>query len=191
MSSIKSGTKERIVEASVKLFAQQGFSATTTREIAHLADVNECTVFRYFPTKYDLFWTAVRSRLEHLSLGKELDIALAKDEDPKKVVPRIVAFLVQTVTYHPELIRLIRFSLLEQQLAAIGRVKIGRRQMAAVGRRHERRTPGAGIVAAPSRSTLMTSAPRSARICPAQGPAKMRASSSTRSPASGPGWGLG
>ncbi len=115
MSPVKSGTKERIVEASVKLFAQQGFSATTTREIARLADVNECTVFRYFPTKHELFWTAVRSRLERLCLGKELDIALAKDEDPKKVVPRIVAFLVQTVTYHPELMRLIRFSLLEQQ----------------------------------------------------------------------------
>jgi len=115
MSPLKSGTKERIVEASVKLFAQQGFSATTTREIARLADVNECTVFRYFPTKHELFWTAVRSRLERLRLGKELDLALAKDEDPKAVVPLIVAFLIQTVTYQPELIRLIRFSLLEQQ----------------------------------------------------------------------------
>src|SRR5439155_747362 len=38
----------------------------------------------------------------------------------------------------------------------------------------------------PLRSTLMTSAPRSARICPAQGPARIRASSSTRSPAKGP-----
>src|SRR5204863_2502079 len=39
----------------------------------------------------------------------------------------------------------------------------------------------------PLRSTLITSAPRSARIWPAQGPARMRASSSTRKPASGPG----
>src|SRR5262249_38486449 len=33
----------------------------------------------------------------------------------------------------------------------------------------------------------MTSAPRSARICPAQGPARMRASSRTRNPVNGPG----
>src|ERR1044071_6547328 len=39
---------------------------------------------------------------------------------------------------------------------------------------------------APGRSTLITSAPRSARVWPAQGPARMRASSSTRTPASGP-----
>src|SRR2546423_2350626 len=40
---------------------------------------------------------------------------------------------------------------------------------------------------APVRSILITSAPRSARICPAHGPARMRASSRTRIPASGPG----
>ena len=39
---------------------------------------------------------------------------------------------------------------------------------------------------APGRSTLITSAPRSASVWPAQGPARMRASSSTRTPASGP-----
>src|SRR6266576_215894 len=39
------------------------------------------------------------------------------------------------------------------------------------------------------RSTLMTSAPRSASTCPAQGPARMRASSKTRTPANGPGMG--
>ena len=37
------------------------------------------------------------------------------------------------------------------------------------------------------RSTLITSAPRSASIWPAHGPARMRASSSTRTPANGPG----
>src|SRR5262245_60517457 len=37
----------------------------------------------------------------------------------------------------------------------------------------------------PLRSTLMTSAPRSASTCPAQGPARMRANSRTRRPARG------
>src|ERR1044072_1955527 len=37
------------------------------------------------------------------------------------------------------------------------------------------------------RSTLITSAPRSASTWPAHGPARMRASSSTRTPANGPG----
>ena len=36
------------------------------------------------------------------------------------------------------------------------------------------------------RSTLITSAPRSASTCPAHGPARMRANSSTRTPANGP-----
>src|SRR5262249_6609338 len=37
----------------------------------------------------------------------------------------------------------------------------------------------------PARSTLITSAPRSASTCPAQGPARMRASSRTRKPVNG------
>src|SRR5262249_9555409 len=38
---------------------------------------------------------------------------------------------------------------------------------------------------APLRSTLITSAPRSASTCPAQGPARIRASSRTRRPSNG------
>src|SRR5215471_8401303 len=37
----------------------------------------------------------------------------------------------------------------------------------------------------PARSTLITSAPRSASTCPAQGPARIRASSRTRKPVNG------
>src|ERR1700679_1756961 len=43
---------------------------------------------------------------------------------------------------------------------------------------------------APGRSTLMTSAPRSASVWPAQGPARMRASSRTFRPSSGFKWSL-
>jgi len=55
--------------------------------------------------------------------------------------------------------------------------------MTAVDRFDERRPPARVSSPAPLRSTLTTSAPRSARIWAAQGPARMRAISSTRSPA--------
>jgi AcrR family transcriptional regulator len=111
-------TEERIVEAALRLFAQQGFSGTSTREIARLANVNETSLFRYFPRKQDLFWAAVQSRLDRLHLSKELQAGLAQQGTPEVVIPLIVEFLVQTAVFEPELIRLFYVSLLELSPAA-------------------------------------------------------------------------
>lgn len=45
------GTADRIVSAASELFAERGYTATTTREIARRAGVNEVTVFRRFENK--------------------------------------------------------------------------------------------------------------------------------------------
>jgi AcrR family transcriptional regulator len=47
-------TRLRILAATRELFAQKGSRGTTTREIAHRADVNEATLFRHFGTKQQL-----------------------------------------------------------------------------------------------------------------------------------------
>lgn len=46
---------ERIREAARQLFAERGYAATTTREIARLADVSETLLFRYYGEKATLF----------------------------------------------------------------------------------------------------------------------------------------
>src|SRR5262249_14151934 len=69
----------------------------------------------------------------------------------------------------------------DRALAAVARMIIRAGQFAAVLGRHERRPHPRVSSPAPARSTLITSAPSSARIWPAHGPARMRASSSTRS----------
>ncbi len=127
MSPRNSGNlEERIIDAAVRLFAQQGFSGTSTREIARLADVNEASLFRYFPHKQDLFWAAVESRLGRLHLRKELQVALTQGADPESVLPLIVEFLVKTSTFEPELIRLLYFGWLELGPAA---ERVCRRQL--------------------------------------------------------------
>lgn len=113
MIPAKSGMDERLVEAAVQLFSRQGFSGTSTREIARLADVNETSLFRYFPRKQDLFWAAVQSRVNRLRLRKELQHGLAQDGVPEVVVPLVVEFLVETAVYQPELMRLLSVGLME------------------------------------------------------------------------------
>lgn len=43
--------RDRILEAAFVLFSERGIDATTTREVAQAAGVNEVTLFRHFGTK--------------------------------------------------------------------------------------------------------------------------------------------
>jgi AcrR family transcriptional regulator len=53
-------TRDRILEAALKLFSQKGFLGATTREIARETGVAEVTLFRHFPTKEALFKEVIR-----------------------------------------------------------------------------------------------------------------------------------
>jgi len=103
----RSVTGVRIVEAAVQLFSRRGYKGTSTREIAHLAGVNEATLFRYFARKADLFWAAAESRLARLKLGRELQNGLATDLEPEIVVPMLVDFVINVIAQYPELMRLV------------------------------------------------------------------------------------
>lgn len=47
-------TSQKIVDATMSLIRDKGYVATTTKDIAHLAGVNECTLFRKFKNKKDI-----------------------------------------------------------------------------------------------------------------------------------------
>jgi len=48
-------TEDKILNASIVLFSQKGYSAVTTKEIAKEAGVSEMTLFRHFESKHNLF----------------------------------------------------------------------------------------------------------------------------------------
>jgi len=125
-SAEKSVTEARLVEAAGQLFARQGFKATTTKEIAQLAALNEATLFRYFPRKPDLFVAALESYLGRIKLSRDLQASLASDDDPELVVPKVVEFISHFLVEHPEvrhLLHVARFELSEAD--AIVRESLG------------------------------------------------------------------
>jgi AcrR family transcriptional regulator len=57
----KQQTRQLILDAALRLFTDRGFDTVTVAQVAREADVSEGTVFNYFPTKEDLFFSQMQS----------------------------------------------------------------------------------------------------------------------------------
>lgn len=66
MAAQRKSARQRLVDAAFQLFSGQGVGATTTRQVADLAGVNEVTLFRQFGSKHGLL-AAVMTEAEILS----------------------------------------------------------------------------------------------------------------------------
>jgi len=62
----KQKTRVLIADAARRLFAERSFETVTVAEVARAADVSEATVFNYFPTKEDLFYSGLEAFEEEL-----------------------------------------------------------------------------------------------------------------------------
>jgi len=82
-------TRRLIAETARRLFTERGFEAVTVAEVARAADVAEKTVFNYFPTKEDLFY----SRLD--AFEQELLDAIREREPNETVLDAFGRFLLQ------------------------------------------------------------------------------------------------
>jgi AcrR family transcriptional regulator len=57
----KEKTRQHIADTARRLFTERGFDAVTVADVARAADVSEGTVFNYFPTKEDLFYSQMEA----------------------------------------------------------------------------------------------------------------------------------
>jgi AcrR family transcriptional regulator len=62
----KERTRQAIAEAARRLFSERGFDAVTVQDVAREAEVSRMTVFNYFPTKEDLFYSGLEAFQERL-----------------------------------------------------------------------------------------------------------------------------
>lgn len=90
-------TSENIMREAIKLFAEQGYYQTTTKQIAEKAGVNELTIFRHFGSKSNLFQVTT----EHYVIDSHVDEILADlngnsfEEDMQVIGLRIYELLIK------------------------------------------------------------------------------------------------
>ena len=104
-------TSQKIIDAAMELMMERGYSATTTKDIARRAGVNECTIFRKFSEKKEIVLQAMKQSQWHPDLRPEdfLQISGSLKEDlmrfshvyMTKVSPRFVKLSIGLRT--PEL----------------------------------------------------------------------------------------
>ncbi|MBM0741425.1 TetR family transcriptional regulator [Phormidium sp. CLA17] len=65
-------TRQRLIQSALELFATQGVTETTTRQIAELAEVNEVTLFRQFGNKHGLLLAVIEEAAVFKQFGQAL-----------------------------------------------------------------------------------------------------------------------
>ncbi|MBM7648465.1 AcrR family transcriptional regulator [Bacillus ectoiniformans] len=113
--------QQKIVEAAIEMFAEKGYAATSTSQIAKKAGVAEGTIFRHYKTKKDLLLSIVSPAMAKLiapfvirDINKVLDAKYERYEDFLKamIINRqeflkdnmtVFKILIQEIPFHPEL----------------------------------------------------------------------------------------
>jgi len=88
--------REELVTASIPVFAEKGYHAAPTAEIARRAGISQAYLFRLFPTKEDLFVAAVERTCDVMreSFSEAADQAAREGREPLESMGEAYADLV-------------------------------------------------------------------------------------------------
>src|SRR4051794_32259742 len=110
-----SDRKKQLIDISMKLFAEQGFDGTSTREIAEAAGVTEAIIFRHFRTKEDLYWAVLADRVERRGRNRRIRELLESGEDFRDVLLAIAETLLDRTADDTAVTRLLFYSALRNR----------------------------------------------------------------------------
>lgn len=95
---------EEILDVAARLFASRGFGNTDVQTVADELGVGKGTVYRYFPTKKELFLAAVDRGMRRLTAS--IDASMTS-EDAAGVFEQIVRAYLSFFKENPELVELL------------------------------------------------------------------------------------
>jgi TetR/AcrR family fatty acid metabolism transcriptional regulator len=87
--------RERILDAAVRVFAQEGFYNAKVSQIAHAAGVADGTIYLYFKSKDDLLISLFEDRMERINA--DLRAALSSAPDAAEKLRRVIRRHVELV----------------------------------------------------------------------------------------------
>ena len=100
-------TRRRILRAAQKAFAEHGFKAASTRDIAARAKTTQGLITYHFRSKDELWRAAVGGLFEELRAKLTARLATLETDDPREFARENVREYVRFAAAHPELFRLM------------------------------------------------------------------------------------
>lgn len=97
--------QDEILDAAAKIFARRGFPGTDLQELADELGVAKGTIYRYFPSKRELFLAAADRGMQRLKA--EIDAGVSAVSDPFDKIERGIRHYFRFFDQHPEYIELI------------------------------------------------------------------------------------
>jgi len=94
-----SGTREVILEAAERLFAERGFAATSVRDIVGEADTSAPSLYHFFGNKENLVVELIADR--HAAYCEELEGDLASAKTPFEVCQSFVKYVLTSMSKRP------------------------------------------------------------------------------------------
>lgn len=87
-------TRQELIDAALRLFANQGYAATTVRQIADEVGIRDSAIYAHFDAKQDLLDTLIDESGPNLIDNIGFDFVTLSDQPPDKVLPAFFDKLV-------------------------------------------------------------------------------------------------
>ena len=107
-----SDRKRQILSEAMKLFSEQGFDGTSTRQIADAAGINEALIFRHFKTKEELYWAVLADRAERRGRNRKIRQLLSSRAEVREVLVGIATVILDRTPEDTAVTRLLFYSAL-------------------------------------------------------------------------------
>ncbi len=98
-------TRQRLINAARSLFAAQGVTETTTKQVAELAEVNEVTLFRHFGNKHGLLLAVISESPVFQELDESLKIQASQPASVHQALKNYCEDRLQALEKVPDLVR--------------------------------------------------------------------------------------
>jgi outer membrane protein TolC/AcrR family transcriptional regulator len=108
--------RDRLVERALQLFARHGYDGTSMSDIASALDVTKAALYHHFPSKEQLYLSAMTEMTARLE--SEIDEQTAAGSAPAEHLRSVVQAHLALFRRHPDLIRALYHNLLTPSVPA-------------------------------------------------------------------------
>jgi len=110
-------TRSRVIEAAYSLFLEQGYHATSMREISQRANLTVGAIYNHFPAKEDLWKEILRARHPFYEIFPK--ILNAQGDTYAAMIRNAARDMVQSLRARPDLLNLILIEVVEFKAAHV------------------------------------------------------------------------